>query len=105
MLCHGKPQTGRFLAPLRTTWSSPRKRSGRLMPPAAPCGPSGRAATRAFSSASACRTAVATARMTASRPMAASATAVTAGGMANSSRFGNVISVGKSTVNSLVRNG
>lgn len=41
--------------------------------------------------------------MTASRPTAASATAVTAGGMLISSRLGSTISPGRSTVKNLVR--
>ena len=59
---------------------------------------------RAFSSASACRTALATARMTTSRPTAASATAVNAGGMLISRRFGSTMRRGKSTVSRCVRN-
>ena len=50
-----------------------------------------------------CSTAEATARMTASRPTAASATAVTAGGMLMSRRRGSTMRPGRSTVSSLVR--
>lgn len=86
---------------LRTTsltCNSPWKDAGRETPPAALWGPRGRAAMRAFSRASACSTALATALMTTSLPTAASATAVSAGGMLISSRFGSTISLGKSTV-------
>ena len=52
----------------------------------------------------ACSTAEAMARMTASRPTAASATAPTLGGILTSSRRGSTMSPGRSTVSSFVRN-
>ena len=51
------------------------------------------------------RTAEATARITASCPTAASATAVTAGGMLISSRLGSTMRPGRSTVSNLDRKG
>ncbi len=78
--------------------------SGSIIPPAGLCGPRGRAAWSACSNASACNTAEATALMTASRPTAASATAVMAGGMLISRRRGSTMRPGRSTVKSLRRN-
>mmetsp|Transcript_8530 Transcript_8530/g.20480 ORF Transcript_8530/g.20480 Transcript_8530/m.20480 type:complete len:296 (+) Transcript_8530:1210-2097(+) len=97
------PQTGRFFPSRRRTATSPTNESGRHMPPAAPCCPSGSAEARLASSVSAWSTAEATACMMASRPTAASATAVTAGGITISRRSGSTIMPGSSSVSSLAR--
>mmetsp|Transcript_731 Transcript_731/g.2187 ORF Transcript_731/g.2187 Transcript_731/m.2187 type:complete len:202 (-) Transcript_731:962-1567(-) len=104
LLVQGKPHTGSARASTSVTCSSPLKESGSETPPAGDCGPSGSAAMSACSRESDCSTADATARITASRPTAASATEVKPGGMLISSRLGSTIIPGRSTVSRRVRN-